>query len=158
VLSFATSLLVLGALLPGYGQPAPCLAGWPIASWLLAQDAAPNPLGSFFPAMVAIMLLAYFMFMRPQQQKLRQYEQMIENLKENDHVITSGGIYGVVTSVQRDAKRVTLRIDDATGAKIKVGLWAIAEIQGDDKEKPSGGASDRSPRADSKKTDVKNKK
>lgn len=118
---------------------------------LLAQDAPPaNPMGPFFPAMVAIMLLAYFMFMRPQQQKLRQYEEMIKNLKENDHVVTSGGIYGVVTNVQRDAKRVTLRIDDASGAKMKVGLWAIAEILGDDKEKSPSSASDRSAKSDTK--------
>ena len=41
------------------------------------------------------------------------------NLKENDRVVTIGGIYGVVTNVQRDAERVTIRVDESTGTKLQ---------------------------------------
>ena len=138
VLSSCVSLPLLSAGLEGL---APWLA---LAqnSFMVAQNEPANPLGPFFPAMMAIMLLAYFMFMRPQQQKERQYQEMLKNLKENDHVVTGGGIYGVVTGVQRDAEKVTLRIDEASGVKIKVGMWAIAEVLGDDKEKQTAGKAD----------------
>ncbi len=117
--------------------------GWSALVTLAQQpEGGGNPLSSLFPAMVAIMLLAYFMFVRPQQQKERQYQHMLESLKENDHVQTTGGIYGVVTGVHRDAERVTLRVDDATGAKIKVGMWAIAQVISDDKDKPGAGKAD----------------
>ena len=45
-------------------------------------------------------------------------ETWFSNLKENDRVVTIGGIYGVVTNVQRDAERVTIRVDEATGTKL----------------------------------------
>jgi preprotein translocase subunit YajC len=49
-------------------------------------------------------------------------------VKENDRVVTIGGIYGVVTNVQRDADRVTIRVDEATGAKLKINMSAIARV------------------------------
>ena len=52
----------------------------------------------------------------------------IENLKEKDRVVTVGGIHGVVTNVQRDAELVTLRVDESTGAKIRVGVSAISKV------------------------------
>jgi preprotein translocase subunit YajC len=56
-------------------------------------------------------------------------------LKENDRVVTVGGIYGVVTNVQRDAERVTIRVDESTGAKLRVNMSAIARVlTGDEQE------------------------
>jgi preprotein translocase subunit YajC len=53
---------------------------------------------------------------------------MVENLKETDRVVTIGGIYGVVTNVQREQGIVTLRVDESTGAKIRVGTSSIARV------------------------------
>lgn len=100
---------------------------------LLAQAAEGppvNPLFQFAPfALIAVM--AYFLFVVPQRTKQKRFQQMIDALKENDRVVTSGGLHGVVTSVQRDAGRVTLRVDEGTGAKIRVSLWAIDSVEGD---------------------------
>ena len=62
---------------------------------------------------------------------------MIDNLKEKDRVVTIGGIHGVVTNVQRDQETVTLRVDESTGAKIKVNVTAISRVVTDDEEKKS---------------------
>jgi preprotein translocase YajC subunit len=53
--------------------------------------------------LVFIMVLFYFMLVRPQKRKEQELRNMVHNLKENDRVVTIGGIYGVVTNVQRDA-------------------------------------------------------
>lgn len=82
--------------------------------------------------MVMIMVLAYMLFILPQQQKDKRYKSMVAGIKEKDHIVTTGGIYGVVTSVQRNEERVTIRIDEATGAKMRIGIWAIAQVLGDD--------------------------
>jgi len=74
------------------------------------------------------MVLFYFMFIRPQKRKEQEARSMVNNLKENDRVITIGGIHGVVTSVQRDAERVTIRVDESNGTKIRVNLSAIAQV------------------------------
>lgn len=107
-----------------------------------AQEAppAPHPLQYLMPA-ATIALLAWFLLFQPQRVKDRKYQQMLDSIKENDHVVTSGGIHGVVTLLQRDQNRVTLRIDDATGARLKVDLWAIARVLQKDKESDGEGAS-----------------
>jgi preprotein translocase subunit YajC len=84
------------------------------------------------PAIVGIMVLFYFLILRPQKAKDQQFRSMVDALKEKDRVVTIGGIHGVVTGVQRDAGIVTLRVDESTGTKIKVGTSAIAKIVTDE--------------------------
>jgi preprotein translocase subunit YajC len=80
-------------------------------------------------------LLMYFFLLRPQKRKEDDFRRMLSELKENDHVVTIGGIHGVVTNVQRDAERVTIRVDEATGTKLRVSTSSIARvITGDDKD------------------------
>jgi preprotein translocase subunit YajC len=85
-------------------------------------------------------ILFYFIMLRPQKRKEQDLRNQISNLKENARVVTIGGIYGVVTNVQRDAERVTIRVDETTGTKLKVNMSAIARVvTGEDEEKPTGG-------------------
>lgn len=101
------------------------------------QPAQADPYaGIRFMVMIAgILLLGYFMLIRPQKQKEQEMRNLVQNLKENDRVVTIGGIHGVVTNVQRDVERVTIRVDESTGAKIRVNLSAIARVvTGDESE------------------------
>ena len=89
--------------------------------------------------MVVIMVLFYFMLIRPQKRKEQELREMVRNVKENDRVVTIGGIYGVVTNVQRDAERVTIRVDESTGTKLKVNMSAIARVlTGEEQERRNG--------------------
>lgn len=101
--------------------------------WMLAQDPAPSPFELPLPLLIAIMFgLFYFIILRPQQSKEKQFRKMLEGLKEKDRVVTIGGIHGVVTNVQRDRDEVTLRVDESTGTKIRVGVSAIARLVTDE--------------------------
>jgi preprotein translocase subunit YajC len=99
---------------------------------LLAQnqvpESDPNAFIRFMGPLVIIFVLFYFMLIRPQKRKEQELRRMIQNVKENDRVVTIGGIHGVVTNVQRDAERVTIRVDEATGTKLKVNMSAIARV------------------------------
>jgi preprotein translocase subunit YajC len=106
-------------------------------SWLLlAEDTAEtggaSGFSSMMPALLIIMMLFYFLVLRPQKSKEQKFRSMIDNLKEKDRIVTIGGIHGVVTNVQRDADIVTLRIDESTGAKLRIGTSAIARLVSDD--------------------------
>ena len=110
--------------------------------FLLAQDpkaapAANDPGGLFqlFIPVVAAIALYYFMILRPERRKQQGHRSRLDTLKKNDRVVTIGGIYGVVMSVQRDADEVTLKIDEANNTKIRVTFGAIARVVGDE---PSG--------------------
>jgi preprotein translocase subunit YajC len=91
-----------------------------------AQD--PNAFLRFMGPMVIIMFLFYFMLIRPQKRKEQELREMVRNVKDNDRVVTIGGIYGVVTNVQRDAERVTIRVDETTGTKLKINMSAVARV------------------------------
>ena len=94
-------------------------------------------------SLAVIMVLFYFMLIRPQKRKEQELRAMVHNLKENDRVVTIGGIHGVVTNVQRDADRVTIRVDETTGTKLRVNMSAVARvITGEEQESgPSGNKS-----------------
>jgi preprotein translocase subunit YajC len=87
--------------------------------------------------MAVIMMLFYLLILRPQKKKEQTVRSMIDDLKEKDRIVTIGGIHGVVTNVQREQDVVTIRIDESTGAKMRVGTSAIARVVVDEeKEKP----------------------
>jgi preprotein translocase subunit YajC len=113
--------------------------------WLLAQDAAPAPADPnaffrFMLPMLVIFMLFYFIVLRPQKRKEQELREMVRNVKENDRVVTIGGIYGVVTNVQREADRVTIRVDESTGAKLKLNMSAIARVLTDQEEETKASA------------------
>src|SRR5690606_6642409 len=102
--------------------------------WLLAEagaEGAQQPQGSL-PGMLMpfalIILVFYFLIMRPERRKQAEHRQLLEAIKKNDRVVTIGGIYGVVANVQRDVDRVTLKIDEANNTKIDVTFNAIARV------------------------------
>jgi len=100
-------------------------------------DAAPSsPFNSFLIPLTLIMVMFYFLILRPQKAKDQQFKSLVESLKETDRVVTIGGIHGIVTNVQRNAEGaiVTVRIDESTGTKIRVGASAIARILTDEEK------------------------
>jgi preprotein translocase subunit YajC len=84
---------------------------------LFAQEGANS---SWLPYiyLLPIPFLFYFMIIRPQQQQERKRRAMIDALKKNDKVLTAGGIYGTVVSVDNTQDRVVLRVDDEKGVKL----------------------------------------
>jgi preprotein translocase subunit YajC len=110
--------------------------------WLLAQDAQaapaapaandPNAMFRMLLPLIIIFGLFYFLMLRPQKKKEDEFKKLVSDLKENDHIITIGGIHGVVTNVQRDADRVTIRVDESTGTKLRINTSAIARVVTDD--------------------------
>jgi len=70
---------------------------------------------SFVP-LVLIMVIFYFLLIRPQQKRVKEHRNVIEALKKGDKVITGGGFYGVVTDVKEDFMKVEI----AEGVRVKV--------------------------------------
>ena len=72
--------------------------------------------GSFVP-LILIMVIFYFLLIRPQQKKLKEHADTIKTLKKGDKVITGGGIYGTVTDVQE--KEIAVKIAEGVVVKVK---------------------------------------
>lgn len=58
---------------------------------------------------VGIAGVFYFFMIRPQQQKRKELQKFVENLKKGDVVVTIGGMHGRVVSVE--GVLVTLEVD-----------------------------------------------
>ncbi|MEM9351664.1 MAG: preprotein translocase subunit YajC [Planctomycetota bacterium] len=97
-----------------------------------AGEQPQSPLSSMLPGLIIVGVLFYFMILRPQKNKEQTFKSMIDGLKEKDRVVTIGGIHGVVTSVQRDAEIVVIRVDESSGTKMRVGTSAIARVVTDE--------------------------
>ncbi len=70
---------------------------------------------SFVP-LILIMVIFYFLLIRPQQKRIKEHRAVIEALKKGDKIITGGGFYGTVTDVKDDF----LKVEIADGVRVKV--------------------------------------
>ena len=55
---------------------------------------------------VVLVAIFYFLLIRPQRQRMKQHQQMVEGLAEGDEVVTSGGELGRITRLGEDFVRV----------------------------------------------------
>ncbi len=85
------------------------------------QAAAGGGLGAFVP-IILMFVIFYFLLIRPQQKKAKEHQTMIANLKKGDRVVTSGGIHGLITSL--DETTVTLEIAEKVRVKVNRGSLA----------------------------------
>ena len=95
---------------------------------LLAEAAttAPNPKAQMiqtFLMMGLMVVVFYFLLIRPQQKRQREHANLLKTIKAGDKVVVSGGIIGVVVTVKE--KSVTVRSADA---KLEVTKGAVGEI------------------------------
>lgn len=73
---------------------------------------------------IVIGLLFFLMIVRPQKRNVARHQQLIAALKPGDEVITSGGIYGQIISIDTQEQSVMLKI--ATGVEVKMAMRALA--------------------------------
>ncbi len=93
----------------------------------LASAAEPAPAANGFAQLVPlilIMVIFYFLLIRPQQKRLKQHRAMVESLKKGDKIITNGGIHGTITDVKDDF----LKVEIADGVRIRLQRDAVASL------------------------------
>jgi len=98
------------------------------ATWTLLafQAGGVQQLVSMIP-IVAIVGIFYVLVWLPMRKKQKDFQALVENLKKGDRVVTTGGIYGEVVSV--DTATVILKIADTV--KVKVAKAAISALEGE---------------------------
>ncbi len=72
-------------------------------------------IASFIP-LILIFAVFYFMLIRPQQKQAKQKQVFLNELKNGDKVVTSGGIHGTITGITDSV--VTLEIADKVRIKV----------------------------------------
>lgn len=93
---------------------------------LLIFAAAPAG-GSNLPLLLILpmFLVLYFLMIRPQQKRQKQWQSMLASIKTGDRVTTAGGIRGIILSIKDDAIVIRVAPDNL---KLEVAKNAIASV------------------------------
>ena len=97
--------------------------------FLQQQAQAPNGIISFLP-LVFILGIFYVIVFLPARRRQKKLQEMIDNLKPGDKVVTSGGIYGTIVGFKGD--RIQLRV--AENVKIELSRNAVTALQQPEEE------------------------
>ena len=92
-------------------------------------------IGAFLP-LILIFGVFYILLIRPQQKKVKQHREMLNNLRRGDKIITSGGIIGTVNKVA-DNRELQFKISENVEIKIAPGMVADLYTQPDNQKKQS---------------------
>ncbi len=92
----------------------------------ILAEAAPagGGLGMFVP-MILIMVMFYFILIRPQRKQQKAQEEMRKNIGKGDKVVSIGGIHGLVSGMTD--KTVSVKVSD--GLSLKFDRSAIASVE-----------------------------
>ncbi len=91
---------------------------------LLAQQDPSSPMGFMVP-MILMIVMMYFLFVRPQQKRQKELQKQIDSMRVGDTVVTVGGMHGMVAN--KGDKTVTLKVAD--NVRVKFDLASIARVQ-----------------------------
>lgn len=100
-------------------------------AWAADTAAMPQPSGmeTFmqFAPLIGIVLLMYFMLIRPQQQRFSEHQKMVRELRRGDRIITGGGVFGTIIKLEGDD---VLVVEIADNVRIKVQRASISGVVG----------------------------
>jgi len=75
-----------------------------VVNWAFAAGpggaAESSPMWTFMAPMVLMVVIFYFLLIRPQQKKAKEHKALLDNLKRGDRVVTSGGLIGTIVNIE----------------------------------------------------------
>lgn len=66
--------------------------------------------------------LMYFLFIRPQQKRQKEFAALIASLTVDDQVVSAGGIYGTIRAIEEDV----VELEIADGVVVRMAKGAVA--------------------------------
>ncbi|HZN22211.1 MAG TPA: preprotein translocase subunit YajC [Gaiellaceae bacterium] len=79
---------------------------------------------SFLIVMVLLLVVMYVLMIRPQRQRQRDHQSLIEGAGVGDDILTTGGIYGTITRVEGD----DVVVEIADGLNVHMTRRGIAAV------------------------------
>jgi len=88
-----------------------------------ATGSGGSALSAFIP-IILMFAIFYFLLIRPQQKKSKEHREMLSALKTGEKIVTSGGIYGEITGIDKN----TVTIEIAPKVRIKVTRESVSVV------------------------------
>lgn len=75
---------------------------WQLLAMMPANpDGGGSPLAMFVP-LLGMLVIFYFLLIRPQQKRAKETQKMLEALRKGDRVVTASGLYGTILGVKEN--------------------------------------------------------
>ena len=87
------------------------------------SGAGPSPFSMLLP-ILGMLLIFYFLMIRPQQKRQKEIQKMLGAIKKGDRVVTASGLYGTVSGLKDDI--VVLQIAD--NVKVEMVKSAVTAV------------------------------
>ena len=117
----------LNSLLIGLEETAAAVADTASADAAQAVPAAGvAELVSMLIPLVLMVVVFYFLLIRPQKKKDKKVKEMLDALKPGDRVCTIGGIYGTITSIKDDVIELSVGRENT---KLVFARWGIRNVE-----------------------------
>jgi preprotein translocase subunit YajC len=88
-----------------------------------------QPFWTQLPMLGLLLVIFYFVLIRPQQKKTKEHAQLLKSVRAGDKIVTTGGIVGVIITVKD--KTLSIRSADAKFEITKAAIAEITERSGD---------------------------
>ena len=75
-----------------------------------------------------VILIFYFLIIRPQNKKQKDTEKMLAAIKKGDKVYTIGGLHGTVHHINEEKATVTLKVDEGSSTTLEFNRTAISGL------------------------------
>ncbi|MFC1948903.1 preprotein translocase subunit YajC [Chloroflexota bacterium] len=84
-----------------------------------------STIGFFAIFIILFGAMVYFLMIRPIRQREKKHDQLIDYLQKGNKVITAGGMYGQIESIDEDS--VVLKVE--SGAMVRVAKGGILKTE-----------------------------
>lgn len=75
---------------------------------------------------ILMIVIFYFLLIRPQQKRQRQVQEMQAALQKGDEIVTIGGLHGVIDSIDEDTIVIS-----CNNSKLTFDRGAVREVKSD---------------------------
>ena len=79
-----------------------------------------------FAPLVLLFGIFYFLLIRPQQQRMKKHQEMVNAVRRGDTVVTAGGLVGKVTKVKEDGE---LLVEIADNVQVRVVKATLTDVR-----------------------------
>src|ERR1700686_2618485 len=91
-----------------------------------------DPFVSTLVPLVLLFAIFYFLLIRPQQQRLKAHQALVNSVKRGDTVVTAGGLIGKVAKVKDDGE---IMVEIADNVQVRVLKSTLTEVRAKGGEK-----------------------
>ncbi len=98
----------------------------PVMAQAAGAPAGPGLFESLAP-LILIVVIFWFLILRPQNKKMKEHREMVNNVRRGDTVVTAGGLIGKVAKVKDDNNEI--EVDFAEGVRMKVLKSTLSDVR-----------------------------